>query len=114
METLELREPEGAFERLEYWLRERGFFAPGGERLSADLYLGYGLSQVIRRTATTAAAEPCSELPLLACRLRSEHEIAQHVAECRVGDWKPTWAEHEYVGAIERVRDAIVRVTSTR
>ena len=110
METLELREPEGAFERLEDWLRERGFFAPGGERLSADLYLGYGLSQVIRRTATTAPAEPCPELPLLACRLRSEYEIAQHVAEdCRVGDWEPTWAEHEYVSAIERVREAIAR-----
>ena len=49
---LELWEAEGAFERIEAWLRERGFFAPGGEGLVADLYLGYGLSRTIRRTTS--------------------------------------------------------------
>ena len=48
-DTIEIHEAEGAFERLEEWLRERGFFAPGGEELVADLYLGYGLSSTIRR-----------------------------------------------------------------
>ena len=28
---LEIDEPDGAFERLEEWLRGQGFFAPGGE-----------------------------------------------------------------------------------
>ena len=40
---LELHDPADAFELIEAWLRDRGFFAPGGERLIADLYLGYGL-----------------------------------------------------------------------
>jgi len=46
--VLELREADGAFERIESWLRSQGFFAPGGEELVADLFLGYGLSEVIR------------------------------------------------------------------
>ena len=54
-ETLELHEPEGAYRRIEEWLRARGFFAPGGEDLVADLFLGYGLSQAIRRRRDTAA-----------------------------------------------------------
>ena len=41
---LELSSPARAFERIEAYLREHGFFAPGGEELEADLYLGYGLS----------------------------------------------------------------------
>ena len=45
---LELHDACGAFERIETWLREQGFFAPGGEELVADLFLGYGLSEVIR------------------------------------------------------------------
>ena len=32
-DALELHEADGAFERIEAWLRERGFFAPGGEEL---------------------------------------------------------------------------------
>ena len=53
---LELHSPDGAFEQIEAYLRERGFFAPGGEALEADLYLGYGLSEPLRRTAVAAAA----------------------------------------------------------
>ena len=68
-DAIELHEAEGAFERLEAWLRERGFFAPGGEELVADLYLGYGLSSTIRRTASPAPPEPCP-LPLAACAVR--------------------------------------------
>jgi GntR family transcriptional regulator / MocR family aminotransferase len=53
--TLELHSPEGAFRRIEEWLSERGFFEPGAEADRggpvAHLYLGYGLSQNIRRTA---------------------------------------------------------------
>ena len=40
VDAIELHEAEGALERIESWLRERGFFAPGGEDLMADLYLG--------------------------------------------------------------------------
>ena len=51
-DLLEVHEADGAFELIEGWLRERGFFSPGGEALLADLYLGYGLSETIRRTRT--------------------------------------------------------------
>jgi para-aminobenzoate synthetase component 1 len=110
VETLELREPEGAFRRLEEWLRERGLFEPGGEALSADLYLGYGLSQAIRRSAFPPPPEPCPALPLLACRLRREEEPGQLLGRPGwVGRWEPTWAPDAYREAIERVRQAIAR-----
>ena len=71
-DVLELHEAEGAFERLEEWLRARGFFEPGGEALVADLYLGYGLSRAIRRGRTPPPPEPC-RLPLVACVVRSDN-----------------------------------------
>jgi para-aminobenzoate synthetase component 1 len=110
VDVLELHEPEGAFHRLEEWLRERGFFAPGAEHLTADLYLGYGLSQAIRRGATPPPPEPCPALPLLTCRLTSGYRVWQAVAEsCRVGPWQPTWTASEYADAVEQVRAAIAR-----
>ena len=66
---LELRSPENAFELIEAYLRERGFFVPGGEELEADLYLGYGLSEPLRRTKAPAPPEPCP-LPLAAVSVR--------------------------------------------
>ncbi len=69
VDVLELHEPGGAFDRLERWLRERGFFASGGDELVADLYLGYGLSALVRRESTPLPPEPC-RLPLVACVVR--------------------------------------------
>ncbi len=69
-DLLEVHDPHDAFERIEAWLRERGFFARGGERLAADLYLGYGLSEAMRRGRAPAPPEPC-ELPLAACAVRA-------------------------------------------
>ncbi|MGH3076785.1 MAG: anthranilate synthase component I family protein [Gaiellaceae bacterium] len=110
MEALELREPAGALRRLEEWLCEQGFFGPGGEDLAADLYLGYGLSQAIRRSPSPPPPEPCAALPLLACVLRPERGVSQAVAEeCRVGRWEATWTTEEYAAAIGRVRAAIAR-----
>ena len=114
---LELHEPEGAFERIEAWLREQGFFSPGGERLVADLYLSYGLSSTIRRTATPAPPEPCT-LPLAACVVRSgRHDVSRDNGETRgeeasgleIGDWRRTWDPAEYAEAVRRVRAAIGR-----
>ena len=68
---LELHDAGGDLERIETWLREQGFFAPGGERLVADLFLGYGLSEVIRRHTSPAPPEPCPIL-LAACAVRRE------------------------------------------
>jgi para-aminobenzoate synthetase component 1 len=111
---LELREPDGAFRRIEAWLRERGFFAPGGEDLVADLFLGYGLSQSIRRGSSPPPPEPCPSLPLAACSLRVEPSLvaqshkAPSLRECE-WEWEATWTGGEYENAVERVRAAIAR-----
>ena len=108
--TLELREPEGAFQRIEEWLSERGFFSPGGEELVADLYLGYGLSQAIRRTSSPPPPEPCAELPLAACALENERRSVPPSGDLlAIGEWDTTWTEDEYTAAVERVREAIAR-----
>jgi para-aminobenzoate synthetase component 1 len=108
-DALELHEAEGAFRRVDEWLRERGFFALGGEDLVADLYLGYGLSRTIRRLPTPAAAEPCP-LPLAACTVRRRtDDVAQSRKGFEVGDWEATWSASEYAGAVESVREAIAR-----
>jgi para-aminobenzoate synthetase component 1 len=106
-DSLELREAEGAFGRVEAWLRERGFFAPGGEELEAELFLGYGLSQAIRRTSVPPPPEPCPALPLAACRIVGEREPRSGAIE--IGAWETTWSAGEYGVAVERVRDSIAR-----
>ncbi len=110
-ELLELREAEGAFERIEEWLRARGFFATGGDELVADLYLGYGLSDTIRRDRRTPPPpEPCSELPLAACRLGSQALVKdRYKRDLRVGEWVRSWEASEYRAAIDEVRAAIER-----
>jgi para-aminobenzoate synthetase component 1 len=106
-DLLELHEPEGALERIESWLRERGFFAPGGEDLAADLYLGYGLSQVLRRERTAAPPEPCS-LPLAACAVRDHrYVVVDDNVRITFGAWECSWTEAEYGAAVAAVRDAI-------
>ena len=106
---LELHEPEGAFARIEGWLREHGFFAPGTEELVADLYLGYGLSQAIRRGGTPPPPEPCPALPLAACALAGAESGHARESGLSVGTWEATWPAAEYRGAVERVREAIAR-----
>jgi para-aminobenzoate synthetase component 1 len=121
---LELHEPDGAFERIESWLREKGFFAPGGESLVADLYLGYGLSSLVRREATLPPPEPCL-LPLAACAVRSlghadvqddndAGERDSHLedgapVDAAVGAWTRTWEPDDHRAAVRAVRAAIAR-----
>ena len=106
---LELRSPEGAFERIESYLREQGFFAPGGERLAADLYLGYGLSEPLRRGLGPPPSEPCP-LPLAACRVRAPYGVEQWMKESfRVGQWERSWGDADYLRAVQSVRAAIER-----
>jgi para-aminobenzoate synthetase component 1 len=109
--VLEIRSATGAFEQIEAWLRERGFFAPGGEDLVADLFLGYGLSQTIRRVRTPQPPEPCPALPLAACSVRSTHHDVQddNSDGVQVGAWKRSWTAAEYAAAVEDVRAAIER-----
>ena len=111
---LELSSPERAFERVEAYLRERGFFEPGGEELVADLYLGYGLSQPLRRGSSPAPPERC-RLPRAACRVRRERDIVFQdnkpfsVGPFSVGPWERSWSRDEYALAVTAVRDAIER-----
>jgi para-aminobenzoate synthetase component 1 len=113
-DTLELRDPDNAFRRIEAWLRHRGFFAPGGEQLAADMFLGYGLSQAIRRTSSPPPPEPCPELPLAACRVREGGDpgrnlVAQSHKAIEIGAWEATWTGDEYREAVETVREGIAR-----
>jgi para-aminobenzoate synthetase component I len=103
--VLELYEADGALEALESYLDDAGFSGAAGG-LVADLYLGYGLSRTLRRTAAPDPPEPC-RLPVLACRIRAEGEPALRGGSFRIGAWEPTWTESEYAGAVEAVRDAI-------
>jgi para-aminobenzoate synthetase component 1 len=105
---LELHSPDGAFDRIEAYLRERGFFAPGGEELVADLFLGYGLSEPLRRTSVPAPPEPCA-LPLAAVRIRAEELVLQEHSPPRIGLWERSWADSDYAEAVEAVREAIGR-----
>jgi para-aminobenzoate synthetase component 1 len=111
-DSIEIHDAAGAFERIEGWLRERGFFVPGGERLVADLYLGYGLSATIRRQHSAVPPEPC-RLPLAACSVRPQEYVSGYDNKSgkslRFGLWETTWSAREYVEAIVRVRDAIAR-----
>jgi para-aminobenzoate synthetase component I len=104
--VLELRQAEGAFAALEDFLRDAGFFAGAAPSLVADVFLGYGLSTTIRRTAAPDPPEPCP-LPLLACRIRPVREPRAPAGRFSVGEWERTWTDDEYAGAIAAVRDAI-------
>jgi para-aminobenzoate synthetase component I len=110
--ALELREAEKAFGRIDEWLRAQDFFAPGGKELVADLYLGYGLSETLRRTDVASPPEPCRALPLAACSVRPESYSVLHDdndARVDMGAWERTWTTSQYAAAVERVRAAIER-----
>ena len=101
---LELHRVEGAFEALEAYLAEEL-----REGLVADVFLAYGLSAELRRREGAAPPEPCP-LPLVACRVRSENEVAaSSPGDFAIGPWERTWSEAEYGAAVESVRDAIAR-----
>jgi para-aminobenzoate synthetase component 1 len=103
--VLELWSSEGAFARIEEYLREAGFFA-SAEALVADVYLGYALSRSLRRTSAPSPPEPC-RLPLAACRIRPRLEPSHRVGTFSIGEWEPTWDPSDYSSAIAAVRQAI-------
>ncbi len=108
---LELHSPDGAFDRIEAYLRERGFFAPGGEDLVASVYLGYRLSEPLRRTSVPAPPEPCP-LPLAAVAvadMRGPGPDTSRADDVSIGPWERTWSEGDYGDAVEAVRGAIGR-----
>jgi para-aminobenzoate synthetase component I len=101
---LELHDPAGAFERLEAYLGEH--LRPG---TVADLYLGYGLSEPLRRDTAPPPPEPCA-LPLLACSVREENaRPAGGRGTFRIGEWEASWEPYDYAAAVDAVREAIRR-----
>ena len=103
---LELRQASGAFAAIEEYLRSEGFFGAGTRGLVADLYLGYGLSTTLRRTAVPDPPEPCP-LPVAACRIRRLEEPGRTAGHFRIGEWMRTWDTAAYSSAIAAVRQAI-------
>jgi para-aminobenzoate synthetase component 1 len=104
--VFELGQAGGAFASIEEYLGSEGFFAPGARGLVADLYLGYGLSTTLRRTAAPDPAEPCP-LPLAACRIRRPDELIPSAGDFSVGEWDRSWDGERYTAAIAAVRQAI-------
>ncbi len=92
---------------VEAYLRETGFFGGPPDRV-ADLYLGYRISDRLRRRPHASPPEPCP-LPLAACRIRRAGERAAPPGEFAVGAWERTWDDEGYAGAIAAVRAAIAR-----
>jgi para-aminobenzoate synthetase component 1 len=106
---LELHEPRGALAALEAYLTEEGFWGRAG--VVADLFVGYRISEPLRRTAAPAPPEPC-RLPALACRIRDEgpRDGGEDAARPPVlGPWERSWDDAAYADAIEAVRAAIAR-----
>jgi para-aminobenzoate synthetase component 1 len=98
---LELYDADDAFETLAAWLADQ---LREGE--SADVYLGYGLSELLRRDPRPAPPEPCP-LPLLAARRHTPAGAPR--GRLTVGDWEPTWSAEKYADAVQEVRAAIAR-----
>jgi len=100
--VLELHDPRGAFETLEEYLA-----VELRDGLVADVYLGYGLSEPLRRESRPAPPEPC-RLPLLAARVRPAYESNSLLqAPFSVAEWRSSWTPDDYVRAIAEVREAI-------
>ena len=101
---LELHQPDGALDALEQYLA-----AELHDGLVADVFLGYGLAERLRREPWPSPAEPCP-LPVAAARIRSASEAGRpERAPFRVGEWQATWAPEDYGAAVEEVRAAIAR-----
>ena len=99
---LELSSAGGAFEHLESYLDQQL-----GTGQVADVYLGYGLSEAVRRGASAPPPEPCA-LPLLACVVRDDRPPDDDLVDpFRVGDWEATWDTEHYAAAVDAVRAAI-------
>ena len=108
-DVLELHDADGAFERLEEWLRREGFFGPGASSSWPTSTSGTG-SPTRSAAARAAAAEPCP-LPLVACVVRPTTTMLDVVLTARARDRR---VGADLVGVRLRgrrraVRDAIAR-----
>jgi para-aminobenzoate synthetase component I len=89
-------------------LRSAGFFSDEVEGRVADVYLGYGLSNSLRRSIDAPRPEPCP-LPKAAVEIRQATDCHKESGGFSVGRWERTWTDEAYAGAVEAVRAAIAR-----
>ncbi len=98
----------GSLGEVEACLRDHGFFGGDAGEVVADVFLGYGLSERLRRSAEPVPPEPCP-LPAAAVRVRPSDEPLPEAGTFSVGDWEQTWSAAEHAAAVEAVREAIAR-----
>src|ERR671937_197098 len=98
----------GSIAEVERELRAEGFFEGGADGLVAAVYLGYGLSHALRRTAVPSPPEPCP-LPLAAVQIRQVTDCYKVEGRCSVGAWERSWDDASYAAAVEAMREAIAR-----
>jgi para-aminobenzoate synthetase component 1 len=98
----------GSLAEVEPALRSEGFFEGGAEGLVADVYLGYGLSNALRRRLQPPPPEPCP-LPPAAVQIRQVTDCYKAVGGFQVAEWERSWTDEGYARAIESVRKAIAR-----
>jgi para-aminobenzoate synthetase component 1 len=98
----------GSLAEVEAVLRAHGFFGGGADGVVADVYLGYGLSDALRRGDAPSPPEPCP-LPPAAVRIRPESEAPTAAGVLSIGDWQQTWSQAEHAAAVDQVREAIAR-----
>jgi para-aminobenzoate synthetase component 1 len=87
---------------LEAALASDGFFARGDDAV-ARVYVGYRATDALRRSGVPAPPEPCP-LPAVAYTYDEPRPARGGYA---IGDWRTTWSEGDYAGAVETVRAAI-------
>lgn len=107
---LAIAEPDGAVALLETYLQDRGFFAAHDARdteRQAHVFLGYGISETMRRSVRTAAPAPLA-LPAAAAEVLDLAPSSQDLpAGFAIGDWERTWSSVEYAAAVRLAREAI-------
>ena len=97
-------------DQIERFLAGHGFGSadpPVG--MVADLYLGYRLAASMPGVHEPRPPEPCPQLPLAACRVRSADPRPASAEPFQVGEFVPTWTPAEHAAAVEQVRAAIGR-----
>jgi para-aminobenzoate synthetase component 1 len=94
----------GSPAELEPALAADGFF--GRDGVVARVYIGYGCSDALRRSARSAPPEP-APLPAAAYVIEPVGRRPQPPGRFAVGDWQATWTATEYAAAVEEVRAAI-------
>jgi para-aminobenzoate synthetase component 1 len=98
----------GSLAEVEAALRAHGFFEGAADGLVADVFLGYGLSNGLRREASPPPPEPC-RLPAAAVRVRPAAEEPRPHGPYAVGEGERSWDDDAYAHAVEAVRAAIGR-----